>query len=115
LVGAPERECRLRPVRQKRAAESSGFDVRDVENLREHYAMTLRRWIRRLESSADSVIRLVGERTYRTWRLYMSGCAWRFASGRMALDQTLLAKPDPGGQVPLPLTRSDLYADNSHG
>jgi cyclopropane-fatty-acyl-phospholipid synthase len=97
------------------AAESSGFDTRDVENLREHYAMTLRHWIRRLESSAEAIIGLVGERTYRTWRLYMSGCASRFATGRMALDQVLLAKPDPRGHVPLPLTRADLYRGHSRG
>jgi cyclopropane-fatty-acyl-phospholipid synthase len=97
------------------AAESSGFDTRDVENLREHYAMTLRHWIGRLESSAEAIIDLVGERTYRTWRLYMSGCASRFSTGRMALDQVLLAKPDPQGQVALPLTRADLYTGNSRG
>ena len=95
------------------AAEASGFDTRDVENLREHYAMTLRHWIRRLESSAETVTKLVGERTYRTWRLYMSGCASRFAAGRMALDQVLLAKPNPRGQVSLPLTRADLYTGNA--
>jgi cyclopropane-fatty-acyl-phospholipid synthase len=96
-------------------AEASGFDTRDVENLREHYAMTLRHWIRRLESSAPAVIRLVGERTYRTWRLYLSGCASRFAAGRMALDQVLLAKPGPRGQVTLPLTRADLYTGSPRG
>jgi cyclopropane-fatty-acyl-phospholipid synthase len=97
------------------AAEASGFDTRDVENLREHYAMTLRHWIRRLEGSADAITDLVGEGTYRTWRLYMSGCASRFTSGRMALDQVLLAKPNSGGQVSLPLTRADLYAGNLRG
>ena len=97
------------------AAESTGFDTRDVENLREHYAMTLRHWIRRLESSADTITGLVGERTYRTWRLYLSGCACRFATGRMALDQVLLAKPDARGRVSLPLTRADLYAGDLRG
>lgn len=97
------------------AAESAGFDTRDVENLREHYAMTLRHWIRRLEDSVEAIIGLVGERMYRTWRLYMSGCASRFATGRMALDQVLLAKPDPLGRVQLPLTRADLYTSNSRG
>jgi cyclopropane-fatty-acyl-phospholipid synthase len=97
------------------AAESSGFDTRDVENLREHYAMTLRHWIGRLESSAEAIIDLVGERTYRTWRLYMSGCASRFAAGRMALNQVLLAKPEPGGRVSLPLTRADLYVGDLRG
>jgi cyclopropane-fatty-acyl-phospholipid synthase len=97
------------------AAEASGFDTRDVENLREHYALTLRHWVRRLESAAEAIVAQVGERIYRTWRLYMSGCASRFATGRMALDQVLLAKADPRGAVPLPLTRADLYAGTSRG
>lgn len=91
------------------AAEAAGFETRDVENLREHYVLTLRHWVRRLESRARQIIALAGERAYRTWRLYMSGCASRFAAGRMALDQVLLAKPDQAGRVPLPLTRADLY------
>jgi hypothetical protein len=48
-----------------------------------------------------------------TWRLYMSGCASRFADGRMALDQVLLVKLDPRGRVSLPLTRADLYTGNA--
>jgi cyclopropane-fatty-acyl-phospholipid synthase len=96
------------------SAEAAGFDVRDVENLREHYALTLRHWVHRLESSATKAIALVGERAYRTWRLYMSACASRFAAGQMAVAQTLLAKPDARGRVRLPLTRADLYVDHSH-
>lgn len=95
------------------AAEAAGFETRDVENLREHYRLTLRHWVRRLESRASQIIALAGERAYRTWRLYMSGCASRFAAGRMALDQVLLAKPDKAGRVPLPLTRADLYDSNT--
>lgn len=97
------------------AAEGAGFDVRDVENLREHYALTLRHWVRRLESSASAAITVAGERAYRTWRLYMAACANRFAAGRMALAQVLLAKPDGMGRVPLPLTRADLYAGELRG
>jgi cyclopropane-fatty-acyl-phospholipid synthase len=94
------------------AAESAGLETRDVENLREHYMLTLRNWVRRLEGSAREAIALAGENAYRTWRLYMSACANRFASGRMALSQVLLAKPDASGHVSLPLTRADLYSDN---
>ena len=32
----------------------SGFEVRDVESLREHYALTLRHWVRRLEEGAST-------------------------------------------------------------
>ncbi|MEJ2596790.1 MAG: class I SAM-dependent methyltransferase [Anaerolineales bacterium] len=51
------------------AAEQAGFEVRDVENLREHYALTLRRWVGRLEQCRAEAIRASDEKTYRTWRL----------------------------------------------
>ncbi|MGH9543992.1 MAG: class I SAM-dependent methyltransferase [Terriglobales bacterium] len=35
------------------AAERSGFEVKDVESLREHYALTLHQWARRLEAHAE--------------------------------------------------------------
>src|SRR5213595_2693621 len=57
------------------AAERSGFEVRDVESLREHYAMTLRHWVRSLEEKSDAAKEIVGDHTYRVWRLYMSGSA----------------------------------------
>ena len=53
------------------AAERSGFETRDVQSLREHYALTLRAWIQRLQASRAEAIALTDERTYRTWRLYM--------------------------------------------
>jgi cyclopropane-fatty-acyl-phospholipid synthase len=90
-------------------AESVGFETRDVESLREHYAMTLRHWVRRLELQEREVVRLVGEFSYRVWRLYLAGSAYGFASGRIGVLQTLLAKPDRLGATGLPLTRADLY------
>jgi cyclopropane-fatty-acyl-phospholipid synthase len=93
-----------------RTAEHAGFETRDVESLREHYALTLRHWIARLERAHDRAIALVGEQTYRTWRLYMAASAYGFASGRLRLAQTLLAKPTAGGSVEIPLTRADIYA-----
>jgi cyclopropane-fatty-acyl-phospholipid synthase len=96
-----------------RAAESSGFEIRDVENLREHYALTLRHWLRRLEAHHDEALRFVDEATYRVWRLYIAGSAHGFRAGHIAVYQTLLAKLDPSGQINLPLTRDDWCAQNA--
>jgi cyclopropane-fatty-acyl-phospholipid synthase len=91
------------------AAERAGFEVRDVENLREHYARTLGLWYRRLETRGEEARRLAGERTFRLWRLYLGIAAWQFAAGEFGVYQTLLEKP-AGGPSRLPLTRADLYA-----
>ena len=92
-----------------RGAESVGFEVRDVENLREHYARTLRSWYANLEAKRDDVIAATDERTYRIWKIYMAGSALNFWRGQMGLIQTLLAK-NYGGPGHLPDTRRDLYA-----
>jgi cyclopropane-fatty-acyl-phospholipid synthase len=91
-----------------RAAEESGFEVRDVENLREHYALTLRHWLRRLERNADEARRITDDPTYRRYRIYLAGSAHAFRRGRLNLHQTLLAKPQHG-ESGLPLTRDDWY------
>ena len=91
-----------------RAAESTGLEVRDVESLREHYALTLHHWMRRLEAHAEEARRTTDDITYRIWRLYMAGAAHSFRSGRLNLYQTLLAKPWHG-RSGLPLTREDWY------
>lgn len=93
-----------------RIAEDMRFEVRDVESLREHYALTLRRWVRRLEQHHDEALEHVDEVTYRIWRLFMSGSAYGFESGRLNVYQSLLAKMDRDGNSGLPLTRADLYA-----
>jgi cyclopropane-fatty-acyl-phospholipid synthase len=95
-------------------AERAGWETRDVESLREHYALTLRRWVQRLEARHDQAVRLVGEPTYRAWRLYMAVAAHGFASGQIGIVQTLLSKPD-GGSARLPLTRADLYRSAADG
>ncbi len=91
-----------------RLGEACGFEVRDVESLREHYARTLRHWVRRLEARYEEARRITSETVYRTWRIYMAGSAWAFAKGRVNLYQVLFSKPD-GGDSPLPLTRADWY------
>ncbi len=92
------------------AAEDSGFEVRDVENLREHYALTLRHWVSRLEVHHDQALEFVDEPTYRVWRLFMSGSVYGFSVGRTNLYQTLLVKPDRQGRSGLPWTRADWYS-----
>ncbi len=91
------------------AAEEAGFEVRDVESLREHYALTLRHWVSRLETNYDEARQHVDERTYRVWRLFMAGGAQGFTRGSMNLHQSLLVKRDEQGHAHLPLTRLDWY------
>ncbi len=91
-----------------RAAGKSGFEVRDVESLREHYALTLRQWVSRLEAHHAQAAMATNETTYRIWRLFMAGSAYGFTKGKLNLYQTLLVKPDDG-KSGLPLRRSDWY------
>jgi len=91
-------------------AEAAGFEVRDVENLREHYALTLRHWVRGIEEHAEQARRLVDEVTCRIWRLHMAGSAHYFQTGKLDLYQTLLVKAK-NGRSGLPLTRVDWYCD----
>jgi cyclopropane-fatty-acyl-phospholipid synthase len=93
------------------AAEAAGFETRDVEGLRPHYLLTLRAWVARLTRNARRIVAITDERTYRTWRLYMAAAAHGFATGRLNVVQTLLAKPDASGTVGLPLTRADLLGN----
>jgi cyclopropane-fatty-acyl-phospholipid synthase len=82
--------------------------VRDVESLREHYALTLQHWVRRLEAHHDQALRMVDEPTYRVWRLFMSGSVYGFRVGHTNVYQARLVKPDEGNSHQ-PLTRADWY------
>jgi cyclopropane-fatty-acyl-phospholipid synthase len=90
-------------------AEEAGFEVRDVENLREHYFFTLCQWLRRLEANEEAAKKLIGELKYRIWRLYLAGSAHYFQSGKLDLYQSLLLKT-VNGWCGMPLTREDLYS-----
>ena len=90
------------------AAERSGFEVRDVENLREHYALTLHHWVKRLEAHAEEARRITSDATYRIWRLYMAASEHRFRSGQLNVYHMLLARPAQGNSG-MPLTRADWY------
>jgi cyclopropane-fatty-acyl-phospholipid synthase len=92
-----------------RAAEEAGFEVRDVESLREHYALTLRHWVRRLKAHHDQALQYVDEPTYRVWRLFISGSAHFFNVGQLNVYQALLIRPGEAGRSGLPLTHADWY------
>jgi cyclopropane-fatty-acyl-phospholipid synthase len=90
-------------------AQECGFEVRDVENLREHYMRTARAWITNLERNRERAVATAGVESWRLWRLYLAGSAQGFRVGRLGLFQTLLARPHSNGRVDLPPTRRDLY------
>ena len=90
-------------------AERAGFEVRDMENLREHYALTLRQWVNRLAERHKEAVAASDEVTYRTWRLYMAASAFGFESGNINNNQTLLAKMTGEGKSNVPFSRADLY------
>jgi cyclopropane-fatty-acyl-phospholipid synthase len=92
------------------AAERAGWEVRDVESLREHYARTLRHWLARMDENRAEGEALAGAGTLRAWRLYFAVAAYRFDMALINLNQILLAKPDASGRVELPWSRADLYA-----
>ena len=84
------------------AIQRAGLEVRDVEGLREHYALTLRAWVRNLEASWDEAVAEVGPGRARVWRLYMAASALNFEAGRTQVHQVLAVRLDRGRSgVPL--------------
>ena len=92
----------------QRVMEHESFEILDVESLRQHYALTLRHWVARLDARRHEALQHVGPSTYRTWKLYMTACALQFEQGGIGLYQILLAKRD-GRLAAIPLTRRDVY------
>jgi cyclopropane-fatty-acyl-phospholipid synthase len=78
------------------AIQRSGLEVRHVESLREHYALTLRAWVRNVESNWDAAGAEVGPGRARVWRLYMAASALNFEAGRTQVHQVLAVKLDDG-------------------
>ena len=86
-----------------------GLEPWDAECLRPHYANTLWHWVRRLEARQEDARRIVGERMYRIWRIYMAGSAHAFDRGWISIFQILGARPLANGSLPYPLTREHVY------
>jgi cyclopropane-fatty-acyl-phospholipid synthase len=84
------------------AIQQAGFEVRHLENLREHYALTLRAWVANLEANWDEAVVKAGLARARIWRLYMAGSAVNFEAGRTQIHQVLATRSD-GGESAMPL------------
>jgi len=72
--------------------EQAGFEVRGVEALREHYALTCRAWVGNLERSWDDAVRASSPGRARVWRLYLAGSALAFEQRRVGVNQVLAVK-----------------------
>ncbi len=86
------------------------FSVLDVENLRLHYAETLRHWLARFNAAEDRVMRMFDPAFVRAWRLYLTGSQAAFLCGSLQLFQLVFAR-HPSNAIPW--TRAHLY--QSHG
>lgn len=95
--------------------EAAGFEVRDAESLREHYATTLKHWVANLEAHWDEAVAAAdadgepgdGIAKARVWRLYMAASAVGFTDGGVAIHQLLGVVPGPDGSSAMPPTRRD--------
>ncbi|GHJ39609.1 cyclopropane-fatty-acyl-phospholipid synthase family protein [Streptomyces sp. TS71-3] len=83
--------------------ERTGFEVRDMESIREHYALTLRQWVANLEADWQRGVRLTSPGRARVWRLYMAASALSFERNRIGVNQLLAVKTPAGGASGMPL------------
>jgi cyclopropane-fatty-acyl-phospholipid synthase len=89
------------------AMQRAGFEMRDVESLREHYTKTLRAWVENLEANWDAAVSEVGVQRARVWHLYMAASANGFDDGGLSLHQVLGVRSRPGGNSGMPATRRE--------
>ncbi|MEU5579834.1 cyclopropane-fatty-acyl-phospholipid synthase family protein [Streptomyces huasconensis] len=90
--------------------ERAGFEVRDVEAIREHYALTLRRWVANLEAGWPEAQRLTSPGRARVWRLYMAASALAFEHNRIGVNQVLAVKTPESGASGMPLRAREWRA-----
>ena len=87
------------------ALQRAGLETRDAESLREHYALTLARWLANLDAEREAVIDEIGLERWRVWQLYMTGSALAFEDADLSIYQVLAARYD--GAHDLDLVRVD--------
>lgn len=88
-------DMHMRPLAQTLGyLQGVGFEVRDVEAMREHYVATVARWIETFDSRYEFVA-VAGEEVARVWRIYLVGGALAFEQGRMGVDQILAVNRTP--------------------
>jgi cyclopropane-fatty-acyl-phospholipid synthase len=76
-----------------REGERAGFEAVGLRDLRTHYGLTCRAWVKNLQRNAIRCRSLVGDRTYRTWVLYLAASAVSFEEARTSAAQVLFLKP----------------------
>jgi cyclopropane-fatty-acyl-phospholipid synthase len=81
----------------------AGFEVRHEENLREHYALTLKGWCDNLEDHWEEAVAEVGLGRAKVWRLYMAASRLGFERDNIQLHQVLGVKLEPQGRSGFPL------------
>jgi cyclopropane-fatty-acyl-phospholipid synthase len=86
-----------------REIQDAGLEVRHSENLREHYALTLRDWNANLVEHWDECVTEVGMGTAKLWGMYMAGSRHNFERNGVQLHQVLAVKPDITGDARVPL------------
>lgn len=91
------------------AMQQGGLEAFDVENLRRHYARTLRLWSANYEANASRLRELVDEQTFRIWRIYLAGCAYAFENDDVAIYQIIARKAGTRASK-LPWSRRYIYA-----
>jgi cyclopropane-fatty-acyl-phospholipid synthase len=84
--------------------ERAGFEIRDVQALREHYVRTVQDWLATFEDRYADAVAMVGEELARVWRLYLVGGGLSFEEGRMGVDQILAVRPSDTGRSAMPPT-----------
>ncbi|MFE2633858.1 class I SAM-dependent methyltransferase [Streptomyces scopuliridis] len=82
--------------------EEAGFEARDVESIREHYALTLRRWVANLEDHWAEAVRGTSAGRARVWRLYMAASALSFERNKIGVNQILAVKTPESGASGMP-------------
>jgi len=90
------------------AMEAVDLEVRDVESLREHYALTLRHWVANLDRNWDQAVALAGLVRARIWRLYMAAAVVGFEMNQTAVHQVLGVRTVGDGASGMPLTRAGM-------
>jgi cyclopropane-fatty-acyl-phospholipid synthase len=88
--------------------QEGGLEVRDVENLRRHYARTCATWSENFENNAERIRTMTDDKHFRIWRVYLAGCAYAFAHDWISLYQIVCGK---AGQDPamIPWSRKYMY------
>jgi cyclopropane-fatty-acyl-phospholipid synthase len=91
-----------------KAMQQGGLEVRDVENLRRHYARTCAAWTENFENNAERIRTLTDPKRFRIWHVYLAGCAYAFANDWISLYQIVCGK---AGEDPaqIPWSRRYMY------